>query len=102
MGDETKDTSPDQGDEPSDIKQSATDQPDKSQTAGTVGADVPDKAKPLPPEAGSVSPAEEIAAKTKAEQPSGETLRTEAKVEAALPGVEKPSMTPTVEGATTV
>src|SRR5216683_2919163 len=45
MGDETKDTSPNQGDEPSDSKKSATDQ------------------------------------------------------EVALPGVEKPSMTPTVEGA---
>jgi len=101
MGDETKDTSPDQGDEPSDIKQSAKDQSDKSHPAGTVGADVPEKAKPLPPEAGSLSPAQEIEAKTKAEQPAGETLRTEAKVEVALPGVEKPSMTPTVEGATT-
>src|SRR5216684_2351106 len=45
MGDETKDTSPNQGDEPSDSKKSATDQ------------------------------------------------------EVALPGVEKPSMTPTEEGA---
>ena len=79
MGDETKDTSPNKGDEPSDIKQSAKDQSDKSQPAGTVGADVPEKAKPLPPEAGSLSPARQIEAKTKAEQPSGETLKTEAK-----------------------
>src|SRR6267142_1944664 len=99
MGDETKDTSPNQGDEPSDSKQSATDQPDNSRPTATVGADIPEKAQPLPPEAGSVSPAEEIEAKTKAEDPSGETLRTEAKVEVALPGVQKPSMTPTVEGA---
>lgn len=98
MGDETKDTSPNHGDEPSDTKKSATDQPDKSRPADTVGADIPEKARPLPPGAGSVSPAEEIEAKTKAQDPSGETLRTEAKVEAALPGVEKPSMTPTVEG----
>ncbi|PYT05422.1 MAG: hypothetical protein DMF60_12060 [Acidobacteria bacterium] len=99
MGDETKDTSPNKGDEPSDSKQSATDQPDNSRPTGTVGADIPEKAQPLPPEAGSVSPAEEIEAKTKAEDPSGEALRTEAKVEVALPRVEKPSMTPTVEGA---
>ena len=99
MGDETKDTSPKQGDEPGDTKQSATDPPDSSRPTGTVGADIPEKAQPLPPEAGSLSPAKEIEAKTKAEVPSGETLRTEAKVEVALPGVEKPSMTPTVEGA---
>jgi len=99
MGDETKDTSPDQSGEPGDTKQPAKDQADKSHPTGTVGADKPEKAQPLPPEAGSVSPAEEIAAKTKAETPSSEPLKTEAKVESALPGVDKPSMTPTVEGA---
>jgi NADH-quinone oxidoreductase subunit C len=98
MGDETKDTSPAEGDEPSDSRQSAKDQPDNSRPAETVGADTPEKARPLPPEAGSVSPAEEIAAKTKAEHPA-DTLRTEAKAETALPGVEKPSLTPTAEGA---
>jgi NADH-quinone oxidoreductase subunit C len=98
MGDETKDTSPDQGGEPDDTKQPAKDQADKSHPTGTVGADKPEKARPLPPETGSVSPAEEIEAKTNAETPSCEPLMTEAKVESALPGVDKPSMTPTVDG----
>jgi NADH-quinone oxidoreductase subunit C len=104
MADDTKDKS-------GDIKQSNTDQAtalpadqaDKEKepvkSAGTVGADVPDKAQPLPPEAGSISPAEEVEAKVKSETPAGEKLKTEAKVEQALPGVEKPSMTPTAEGA---
>ncbi len=65
----------------------------------TTGADVPEKAQPLPPEAGSVDPAAEIEAKTKATLPAGEKPKTEAKAEEALPGVEKPSKTPTIEGA---
>ncbi|HJQ68590.1 MAG TPA: NADH-quinone oxidoreductase subunit C [Blastocatellia bacterium] len=65
----------------------------------TTGADVPEKAQPLPPEAGSVDPAAEIAAKTKDTLPAGEKPKTEAKAEEALPGVEKPSKTPAVEGA---
>jgi NADH-quinone oxidoreductase subunit C len=65
----------------------------------TVGADVPEKAQPLPAEAGSVSPAEEVEAKIKATLPPDEKLKTEAKVEVALPGAQKPSLTPTVEGA---
>jgi NADH-quinone oxidoreductase subunit C len=65
----------------------------------TVGAEIPEKARALPAEAGALSPAEEIEAKVKAELPPEEKLKTEAKVESALPGVEKPSMTPTVEGA---
>ncbi len=60
---------------------------------------MPEKAKPLPPEAGSVSPADEIESKAKVSLPPEEKLKTEAKDEAALPGVEKPSLTPTVEGA---
>ena len=65
----------------------------------TAGADVPEKAQPLPPEAGSVDPAAEIEAKTKATLPAGEKPKTEAKAEEALPGVEKPSKTPAIEGA---
>ena len=65
----------------------------------TTGADVPEKARPLPPEAGSVDPAAEIEAKTKATLPAGEKPKTEAKAEEALPGVEKPSKTPAIEGA---
>lgn len=74
-------------------------EPVRADSAETVGADVPDKAQPLPPEAGSVDPAAEVEAKAKSEIPAGEQLKTEAKVEQALPGVEKPSMTPTAEGA---
>jgi len=110
MADDIKDKS---DDKPGDIKQTDTDQvktspddeankqkePVRTDSAETVGADVPDKAQPLPPEAGSVSPAAEVEAKTKPETPAGEKLKTEAKVEQALPGVEKPSMTPTAEGA---
>lgn len=114
MADETKDTSANQsGDEPQGKEQSVADKTDKPQSepkkpekvgapaqpSDTVGADVPEKAQPLPPEAGTVSPADEIEAKTKAKLPPGEKVKTEAKAEAALPGVEKPSMTPTVEGA---
>jgi NADH-quinone oxidoreductase subunit C len=92
MIDDTKDTSTNQGEESS--------PPDKAaEAAETVGADIPEKAKPLPAEAGSWSPAAEIEAKIKAETPADQKLRTEAKVETALPGVEKPSLTPTVEGA---
>lgn len=69
------------------------------ESAETVGASLPEKARPLPPEAGSVSPADEIESKVKATTPAEEKLKTEAKVEAALPGVEKPSKTPTLEGA---
>ena len=114
MADETKDTNDNQsGDKSGDNQQAGSDQlttqPDQGaneekeaprpRSAETVGADVPDRAKPLAPEAGSVSPAEEVEAKTKAESPTGETLKTEAKVEQALPGTEKPSKTPTAEGA---
>ncbi|HKQ06865.1 MAG TPA: hypothetical protein VJ464_17155, partial [Blastocatellia bacterium] len=65
----------------------------------TVGADVPDKAQALPPIAGSVAPADEGEAKLKAELPAGQKPKTEAKDEAALPGTDKPSKTPAVEGA---
>ena len=65
----------------------------------TVGADVPDKAQPLPPIAGSVSPADEGEAKLKAALLAGEKPKTEAKDEAALPGTTKPSKTPALEGA---
>ena len=68
-------------------------------TLETVGADVPDKAQPLPPVAGSVSPAAEGEAKLKAELSAGEKPKTEAKDEAALPGLTRPSKTPAVEGA---
>ncbi|HVG21060.1 MAG TPA: NADH-quinone oxidoreductase subunit C [Blastocatellia bacterium] len=111
MAEETKDIPG--GDKPRDTKQTGIDQvtesstdsgekakePVQTESSGTVGADVPDKAQALPPEAGSVSPVDEVEAKTKAELPAGEKLKTEAKVESALPGVEKPSKTPTVEGA---
>jgi NADH-quinone oxidoreductase subunit C len=70
-----------------------------AESAALIGADVPEKAQPLAPEAGTVSPADEIEASTKSKPAAGETLKTEAKAEAALPGVEKPSKTPTVEGA---
>jgi len=98
MEDETKDTPkvPDPGGDQKGVDQRTSDSPAPD---NTVGADVPEKAPPLPAEAGSSSPAEEIEAKVKAEIPSQEKLKTEAKVEAALPAVEKPSMTPTVEGA---
>lgn len=68
-------------------------------TSETVGADVPDKAQPLPPVAGSVSPAEEGEAKLKATLLAGEKPKTEAKDETALPGTAKPSKTPALEGA---
>ncbi|HVF89045.1 MAG TPA: NADH-quinone oxidoreductase subunit C [Blastocatellia bacterium] len=66
---------------------------------GEVGADVPEKAQPLPPEAGTVDPAAEAEARAKPELAPGDEVKTEAKVENALPGVEKPSKTPSVEGA---
>lgn len=102
MGDETKDTS--QSDEPRDSDKTAIDQKDKPaaqqvSSADTVGADVPEKATALPPDAGSVSPADEAEKKAKTALPPDEKVKTEAKAEAALPGVEKPSLTPTVEGA---
>jgi NADH-quinone oxidoreductase subunit C len=65
----------------------------------TVGADVPDKAQALPPVAGSIAPADEGEAKLKAELPAGQKPKTEAKDEMALPGTDKPSKTPAVEGA---
>jgi len=114
MTDDTKDTNePQSDDKPANTKQPDADQltaspadeankekePSQTRTAETVGADLPEKAQPLPPEAGAVSPAAEIEAKTKAELPAGEKLKTEAKIEQALPGVEKPSKTPTTEGA---
>src|SRR5260370_31209292 len=95
MADETKDTPTDQGSESGGEKSPAK----PSEPTPTVGADIPEKAAALPPEAGSVLPAEELEAKVKAELPPGEKLKTEAKVEDALPGVDKPSLTPTVEGA---
>jgi len=102
MGDETKDTS--QSDEPRDSDKTAIDQKDKPaaqqvSSADTVGADVPERAPALPPDAGSVSPADEAEKKAKTALPPDEKLKTEAKAKAALPGVEKPSLTPTVEGA---
>jgi len=75
-----------------DVTKSAADSAEKSKEStrvdatATVGADVPDKAQPLPSE-------------PDAKLPVGEKLKTEAKAEVALPGVEKPSKTPTVEGA---
>lgn len=95
MADDTKDASTNQGNE-------STGKPDESKAraeAESVGADVPEKAAALPPEAGSVLPAEELEAKVKAELSPGEKVKTEAKVEDALPGVDKPSLTPTIEGA---
>lgn len=96
---DTKQTGTDQVNESSDDKGEQAKGPAQAESSGTVGADVPDKAQPLPPEAGAVSPVDEIEAKTRAELPAGEKLKTEAKVDSALPGVEKPSKTPTVEGA---
>ncbi|HJQ24286.1 MAG TPA: NADH-quinone oxidoreductase subunit C [Blastocatellia bacterium] len=77
------------------------DRPDsgRSDPPETVGADVPEHAQPLPPIAGSISPADEGEAKLKAELPAGQVPKTEAKDEAALPGTDKPSKTPAVEGA---
>jgi NADH-quinone oxidoreductase subunit C len=111
MAEETKDTPGE--DKPRDTKQAGADQVNEPSTdnaekvikpvdtasSGTVGADVPEKAQALPPDAGTISPADEIEARAKSELAAGEKLKTEAKVEAALPGVEKPSKTPTVEGA---
>jgi NADH-quinone oxidoreductase subunit C len=100
MADETKDTPTDQGSESGEEKSPAKPlETGKPVETTTVGADVPEKAAALPPEAGSVLPAEELEAKVKAELPAGEKVKTEAKVEDALPGVDKPSLTPTVEGA---
>jgi len=82
MSDETKDTPENHDEKPKE-----------------VGADVPEKAQPLPPEAGAVDPAAEVEAKVKSEAAPSEELKTEAKAENALPGVEKPSKTPEVEGA---
>jgi NADH-quinone oxidoreductase subunit C len=101
MEDETKDTT--KGDDSRDNEQKAVDQKDRSTKStapnDTVGADIPEKAPALPAEAGTLSPAAEIEAKVKAELSPEEKLKSEAKVEQALPGVEKPSLTPTVEGA---
>jgi NADH-quinone oxidoreductase subunit C len=101
MTDDTKDTPTDQGSESADEKSPGKPSETTAQagSADTVGADVPEKAPALPPEAGSVLPAEELEAKVKAELPSGEKVKTEAKAEDALPGVDKPSLTPTIEGA---
>ncbi len=99
MGDETKDIS--QNDNAGD-REKAIDQKDKSaqqvSSADTVGADVPEKAHALPPESGSVS-LDEAEKKAKESLSPGDKVKTEAKAESALPGVEKPSVTPTVEGA---
>src|SRR5437667_2145615 len=100
MTDETKDTPPDQSSES--VGEKSPGKPSESprvESADTVGADVPEKAPALPPEAGSVLPAEELEARIKAELPPDEKLKTEAKVEDALPGVDKPSVTPTEQGA---
>jgi NADH-quinone oxidoreductase subunit C len=100
MADETKDTPTDQGSESGEEKSPGKPlETSKPLETTNVGADVPEKAAALPPEAGSVLPAEELEAKVKAELPTGEKLKTEAKVEDALPGVDKPSLTPTFEGA---
>jgi NADH-quinone oxidoreductase subunit C len=91
MADDTRDSSTNQGNE--------SNKPDETKAGSeTVGADVPEKAAALPPGAGSVLPAEELEAKAKTELPPEEKVKTEAKVEDALPGVDKPSLTPTVEG----
>ncbi len=96
MADEDKETPQDQIDKPPAQDKAQ----DSAQEKGaTTGADVPAQAQPLPPEAGTRDPAAEIEAKVKAEQPAAEKLKTEAKAEEALPGVEKPSMTPVTEGA---
>jgi NADH-quinone oxidoreductase subunit C len=101
MGDETKDTS--QSDDSRDREQPAIDKKDQpaQQVSSTdkVGADVPEKAQALPPDAGAVSPADEAEKKATQALPPDEKVKTEAKAESALPGVEKPSLTPTVEGA---
>jgi NADH-quinone oxidoreductase subunit C len=111
MAEDTKDISG--GDKPRDTKQAGTDkltgstaengekakEPVQTESSGTVGADVPEKAQSLPPETGTVSHAGEVEARVKSELPAGEKLKTEAKVETALPGTEKPSKTPTIEGA---
>lgn len=108
MTDETKDTPTDQGSESAGEKSPAKPlESPRADSADTVGADVPEKAHALPPEAGSVLPAEELEAKVKSKLtpgptpglPASEKVKTEAKVENALPGVDKPSMTPTIEGA---
>src|SRR5436309_11320940 len=107
MADDPKDTlnnrSGDQSNQPSNNESASvsSENASKSQEAmsETVGADVPDKAQPLPPVAGSVSPAAEGEAKLKAELSAGEKPKTEAKDEAALPGLTRPSKTPVVEGA---
>jgi len=101
MTDETKDTPTDQGSESAEEKSPGKPSETTAQAgpADTVGADVPEKAAALPPEAGSVLPAEELEAKVKSELPPDEKVKTEAKAEDALPGVDKPSLTPTVEGA---
>ncbi|HKY05939.1 MAG TPA: NADH-quinone oxidoreductase subunit C [Blastocatellia bacterium] len=92
MADNSKDTQENKGDAEETKKALPDAEP-------TTGADVPEKAKPLPPEAGSRAPAEEVEARVKETLPPGEKPKTEAKAEAALPGVEKPSLTPTAEGA---
>lgn len=102
MGEDDKD--PSRADRPRDGEQTEADQRNQKESESvastdTVGADVPEKARALPPESGSRSPAEEAEAKVKAQLPTEEKVKTEAKAESALPGVEKPSMTPTAEGA---
>jgi NADH-quinone oxidoreductase subunit C len=110
MADDPKDTlnnrSGDQSEQSSN-NESATVSPEqagKSQEAmaETIGADVPNKAQPLPPVAGSISPAAEGEAKLKAELSAEEKPKTEAKDEAALPGLTRPSKTPAVEGASEI
>ncbi|HKY03919.1 MAG TPA: NADH-quinone oxidoreductase subunit C [Blastocatellia bacterium] len=99
MADEDKETPQDQDKPP--VQNNGPEKADDSarDAGATTGADVPAEAQPLPPEAGTSDPAAEIEAKVKSELPAGEKLKTEAKVEEALPGVEKPSMTPVTEGA---
>src|SRR5438105_2575953 len=107
MADDPKNTLTDRGgdqSEPTGSDDSTTVSPGQagpppSQSTETVGADVPEKARALPPIAGSISPADEAEAKAKANLPAGEKVKTEAKDEVALPGTAKPSKTPALEGA---
>src|SRR5215471_1010252 len=100
MGDETKDTP--QNDNSGDREQSGIEKKDQPaqqvSSADQVGADVPEKAKVLPPESGSLPP-DEAEKTAKVALPPDQKVKTEAKVESALPGVEKPSLTSMVEGA---
>ncbi|HYP28485.1 MAG TPA: NADH-quinone oxidoreductase subunit C [Blastocatellia bacterium] len=104
MADENKDTPESHNDGQEEKGREGDGRPAGSPEGGPpkgseVGADVPEKAQPLPPEAGAVDPAAEVEEKVKPGLTPGEEVKTEAKAENALPGVEKPSKTPMVEGA---